>query len=144
MGRRALAGAVSVAALVPLALVALLGGGGGETTTTEPRSETTATATPASGGTEAVSQEEEAGISATLAAIDSGGPLPYEQDGDTFQNREGLLPQQPQGYYREYTVETPGSDDRGARRLVVGEAGETYFTRDHYQSFISIDPDEFR
>ncbi len=76
--------------------------------------------------------------------IDSGEPLPYEQDGATFQNREGLLPDEPEGYYREYTVETPGSDDRGARRLVIGEEGETYYTRDHYQSFISIDPEDFR
>ncbi len=58
-----------------------------------------------------------------LVAIDLGNPLPYEEDGQTFQNREGLLPDQPFGYYREYTVETPGSPDRGARRLVIGEQG---------------------
>ena len=76
-----------------------------------------------------------AGIATVLAAIDSEGPLPYAEDGQTFQNREGLLPAHPIGYYREYTVETPGSPDRGARRLVIGEEGETYYTADHYASF---------
>lgn len=93
---------------------------------------------PASG----LSAEEREGIRATLAAIDSG-ELPYDQDGQTFQNREGLLPDRPQGHYREYTVETPGSDDRGARRLVIGADGETYYTSDHYGSFTRIDPEDF-
>jgi ribonuclease T1 len=83
-------------------------------------------------------------IAATLAAIESGEPLPYEEDGGVFQNREGLLPEEPLGYYREYTVETPGSPDRGARRLVIGEGGETYYTDDHYASFTQIDPEAFR
>ena len=48
------------------------------------------------------------------------------------------MPEQPTGYYREYTVETPGSDDRGARRLVIGEEGEIFYTRDHYESFVRI------
>jgi ribonuclease T1 len=87
---------------------------------------------------------EAAAIEATLATIDSGEPLPYEEDGGVFQNREGLLPDQPLGYYREYTVETPGSPDRGARRLVIGEGGETYYTDDHYASFTEIEPAEFR
>ena len=52
-----------------------------------------------------------------------------------FQNREGILPAQPRGYYHEYTVETPGSPDRGARRLIIGGAGERYYTDDHYDSF---------
>ena len=82
------------------------------------------------------SQEETDGITATLAAIEAGGELPYDQDGTTFQNREGLLPDREQGYYREYTVVTPGSDDRGARRLVIGEDGDTWYTRDHYDSFV--------
>jgi ribonuclease T1 len=71
----------------------------------------------------------------TMALIESGGPFPYRQDGAVFENREGLLPDQPYGYYHEYTVETPGSDDRGARRLVAGEAGELFYTDDHYDSF---------
>lgn len=71
----------------------------------------------------------------TLALIDAGGPFPYRQDGQTFQNREGLLPAKPDGYYREYTVETPGSPDRGARRIITGRGGEVYYTDDHYASF---------
>ena len=88
----------------------------------------------------AASSEEDAAIAEVLAAIESGEPLPYAEDGQTFQNREGLLPSQPIGYYSEYTVETPGSPDRGARRLVIGEGGETYYTNDHYASFTLIDP----
>jgi ribonuclease T1 len=71
----------------------------------------------------------------TLQLIESGGPFPYERDGATFENREGLLPDEVRGYYREYTVETPGSDDRGARRIVMGKNGECYYTADHYDSF---------
>jgi ribonuclease T1 len=71
----------------------------------------------------------------TLGRIARGGPFPYDQDGATFQNREGLLPDRPGSYYHEYTVETPGSPDRGARRIVVGSDGERYYTDDHYDSF---------
>lgn len=71
----------------------------------------------------------------TLALIERGGPFPYRQDGQIFQNREGILPQKPRGYYHEYTVKTPGERDRGARRIVTGEAGELYYTDDHYASF---------
>jgi ribonuclease T1 len=77
----------------------------------------------------------------TLIRIQAGGPFRYEQDGGTFQNREGLLPDQPLGYYTEYTVETPGSDDRGARRFVVGgELEVLYWTDDHYDSFREVVP----
>lgn len=75
---------------------------------------------------------------ATVALIEAGGPFPYRQDGATFQNREGLLPKRESGYYREYTVVTPGSDDRGARRIVAGADGEMYWTADHYDSFAWI------
>ncbi|MEU8350778.1 MULTISPECIES: ribonuclease [unclassified Streptomyces] len=76
----------------------------------------------------------------TLDLIEAGGPFPYPQDGGVFQNREGLLPSQSSGYYHEYTVETPGSDDRGARRIVTGEANqEDYYTQDHYASFDLVD-----
>ena len=74
----------------------------------------------------------------TLALIRAGGPFPYPQDGRTFQNREKLLPQQARGYYREYTVKTPGARDRGARRIVSGKGGEFYYTADHYRSFKRI------
>lgn len=70
--------------------------------------------------------------------IDAGGPFAEDEDGGTFQNREGLLPDRPRGYYREYTVPTPGSADRGARRIIGGEGGELYWTGDHYRSFARI------
>lgn len=73
-----------------------------------------------------------------LVLIGDGGPFPYRQDGGVFQNREGLLPRQASGYYHEYTVETPGSSDRGARRIVTGSAGEVYYTDDHYASFSRV------
>jgi ribonuclease T1 len=75
----------------------------------------------------------------TLQLIDQGGPFPYPEDGEVFQNREGVLPQESQGYYHEYTVVTPGSPDRGARRIVTGEDGTDYYTSDHYATFDSID-----
>ncbi|GAB3276083.1 guanyl-specific ribonuclease [Parasphingorhabdus pacifica] len=71
----------------------------------------------------------------TVELIRQGGPYPYPQDGTTFQNREGILPDCADGYYKEYTVDTPGSDDRGARRFVVGDGGEYFYTDDHYESF---------
>lgn len=71
----------------------------------------------------------------TVELIQQGGPFPYPQDGDVFHNWEGRLPECEDGYYREYTVETPGSDDRGARRFVVGANGEYFYTDDHYESF---------
>ncbi|MGQ0545592.1 MAG: ribonuclease domain-containing protein [Betaproteobacteria bacterium] len=74
----------------------------------------------------------------TLERIEAGGPFPYQQDGRVFHNRERLLPQRPRGYYREYTVPTPGARDRGARRIVAGKSGEYYYTEDHYRSFRRI------
>lgn len=74
----------------------------------------------------------------TLARIRSGGPHPYARDGVVFGNREGLLPPQARGYYREFTVRTPGRQDRGARRIVAGRGGEFYYTDDHYRSFRRI------
>jgi ribonuclease T1 len=74
----------------------------------------------------------------TLALIKRGGPFPYRKDGATFQNRERLLPKRARGYYREYTVRTPGSSDRGGRRIVAGEDGELYYTDDHYRTFRRI------
>ncbi|WP_079431517.1 ribonuclease domain-containing protein [Streptomyces katrae] len=72
----------------------------------------------------------------TLELIDQGGPFPYSQDGIVFQNREHVLPTQTTGYYHEYTVITPGSPTRGARRIVTGEQyREDYYTADHYVTF---------
>ena len=74
----------------------------------------------------------------TIELIRRGGPFPYRQDGAVFQNRERLLPGKPGGYYHEYTVKTPGSPDRGARRIVTGGQGELYYTDDHYDSFEQV------
>ena len=94
----------------------------------------------------------------TLRLILAGGPFPFERDGITFGNREGLLPPAPRGHYREYTVITPGLQHRGARRIVVGcerepaakavqaplrmphcrGGGEFFYTADHYRSFRRI------
>lgn len=74
----------------------------------------------------------------TLALIARGGPYPYARDGAVFSNFERLLPRKPGGYYKEFTVRTPGETDRGARRIVAGESGEKYYTPDHYESFLLI------
>ncbi len=74
---------------------------------------------------------------ATIALIGQGGPFPHRQDGSTFGNREGRLPSKPRGWYREYTVDTPGLNHRGARRIVTGGNPPEvwYYTDDHYDSF---------
>jgi guanyl-specific ribonuclease Sa len=74
----------------------------------------------------------------TINLINKGGPFPYRQDGTIFRNREKRLPLAPVGYYREYTVPTPGSPNRGARRLVTGQGNEIYYTGDHYRSFVRV------
>jgi ribonuclease T1 len=74
----------------------------------------------------------------TLAVIRKGGPFPHAKDGAVFGNREGLLPKEKRGYYREYTVKAPGERTRGARRIVVGKRGELYYTDDHYNTFRRI------
>jgi guanyl-specific ribonuclease Sa len=78
----------------------------------------------------------------TLQRITHGGPFEHRQDGATFQNRERRLPPQPRGYYREYTVETPGSRDRGARRIIAGgdPPVEYFYSGDHYRSFRRFAP----
>jgi ribonuclease T1 len=72
---------------------------------------------------------------ATIALIRQGGPFPYAKDGAVFGNREQALPRQNRGYYREYTVKTPGERTRGARRIIWGKGGEFYYTDDHYNHF---------
>ena len=80
----------------------------------------------------------------TYALIRAGGPFPFEKDGVVFFNRERLLPTQPRGYWREYTVKTPGVRHRGARRIVCGGVPRTpdtcYYSNDHYASFKEIQP----
>jgi len=92
--------------------------------------------------TDATSQIDEADLPRqardTLKAIDRGGPFRYHQDGAVFRTDERVPPQQPRGYYHEYTVDTPGSPDRGPRRIVTGSNGEFYWTPDHYRSFVKI------
>lgn len=82
---------------------------------------------------------------ATYRLIHAGGPFPFQKDGVVFGNRERHLPPKARGYYREYTVTTPGASDRGARRIVCGGTPPTspqgcYYTADHYASFSRITP----
>jgi ribonuclease T1 len=74
----------------------------------------------------------------TLSLVRKGGPFPHQRDGVVFGNREKLLPPRERGWYREYTVKTPGARDRGARRIVAGRDGTLYYTDDHYRSFKRI------
>jgi guanyl-specific ribonuclease Sa len=76
----------------------------------------------------------------TLQLIRQGGPFPYPRnDGVVFHNLEHRLPSEPDGYYREYTVPTPGMSTRGARRLIAGENGEFWYTSNHYDTFERVD-----
>jgi guanyl-specific ribonuclease Sa len=104
-----------------------------------PPPSTTTRQVPATSGTVALSAlPREASI--TVARIRAGGPFPYpHNDGGVFHNNEHHLPAKPDGYYREYTVPTPDSPDRGARRLIVGRAGDYWYTGDHYDSFRRVD-----
>ncbi|MCF5227436.1 hypothetical protein GIW32_29015, partial [Pseudomonas syringae] len=77
-------------------------------------------------------------VNKTLDRIETGGPFPYKQDGTIFRNKEGKLPE---GDYREYTVDTPGANNRAKRRVVQdASSGRTYYTEDHYDNFIQVDP----
>jgi len=82
--------------------------------------------------------EDLTNVPAYRRGIDKGGPYPYAKDGSIFSNREGQLPKQKRGYYREYTVKTPGERTRGARRIISGGGGELYYTDDHYNHFRRI------
>lgn len=86
------------------------------------------------------SAQYDAELTHTLALIAKGGPYPHKQDGTVFQNREKQLPAKPRGYYREFTVRTPGLKNRGPRRVVTGgEPPEVYYyTQDHYQNFVML------
>ncbi|MGV7241086.1 ribonuclease, partial [Caballeronia sp. M23-90] len=80
----------------------------------------------------------------TLRLIKAGGPYPFSEDGVLFRNSASLLPQHPRGYYHAYTVRTPGSADRGQRRIVCGgsrrQIGDCFYTDDYYVSFKHIAP----
>lgn len=75
----------------------------------------------------------------TIALIRAGGPYPYPRnDNVTYHNNNRALPRKPDGFYREYTVTTPGSSDRGARRIIAGQDGSLYYTADHYTTFARV------
>ncbi len=94
---------------------------------------------PAQGGLSAIALAELPGEARdTLRAIKQGGPFAYPRDGVVFKNFERILPKRPRGYYREYTVKTPGTRNRGARRIISGEVSEYYYSADHYQTFKRI------
>jgi ribonuclease T1 len=122
--------------LAAAALIALVVIPSGDDKSPSSTGATTATAT--------VSSSEHSAIAGVLAAIESGKRMPYSQDGEVFENREGQLPAEPRGYYHAYTVPTPGSGDRGARRIITGAEGEFWYTSDHYDSFERIDPEDFK
>jgi ribonuclease T1 len=104
-----------------------------------------AAAQPACGDTSSYQVDPLSGLPAqatdTVDLIEQGGPYPYPEDGEVFQNREALLPDCAEGYYHEYTVDTPGSSDRGTRRIITGSDGEYFYTDDHYESFDLVDVD---
>jgi len=87
---------------------------------------------------EIVAAELPAEARETISLIRKGGPFRFRRDGAVFGNLEKRLPTKERGYYREYTVRTPGARDRGARRIVAGRDGELYYTEDHYNSFRRI------
>ena len=79
-------------------------------------------------------------VADTIHLIQKGGPYPYpNNDGVVFHNDEHILPKEPDGYYHEYTVPTPGAADRGTQRIVTGKNGAFYYTSDHYESFQLVD-----
>lgn len=124
-------------AVLALATVLVAGCGNGGTATVE--SATTTTHAQGVSGLPTVplsSLPPEA--QQTYELILDGGPYPYRQDDQVFGNREGNLPREDYGWYREYTVPTPGSPDRGARRFVVSEDDIFFYTDDHYDSFSEV------
>ena len=82
--------------------------------------------------------QERQAVTHMLALIEHGGPFAHRHDGAVFQNREHRLPSRPRGYYREFTVPTPGASNRGTRRIIVGSSGETFYTRNHYRTFVRL------
>ncbi|MFI9123690.1 ribonuclease domain-containing protein [Streptomyces bikiniensis] len=136
--------------LLALVLAVLLGGslagcspsGGGTGTAAPTRTTVAATPTGASGLPTVRAADLPPEARGTLGLIARGGPYPYAEDGTVFSNFEKVLPRRERGYYREYTVRTPGERDRGARRIVTGRSGETYYTDDHYETFREVVTDE--
>ncbi|MET3952906.1 ribonuclease domain-containing protein [Arthrobacter sp. UYEF36] len=135
-----------LALLVGLAVLVFVLAGVPETGTAPSGAGTTSASVPAaspapanpSGLPEVKASELPAEARQTLALIARAGPYPFTRDGATFGNFERILPRKSSGYYKEYTVRTPGESDRGARRIVAGQSGEKYYTPDHYNSFTFI------
>ncbi len=121
-----------------LAMVALLLVGCGGTKTASTAAGALAPAAPTTGLRTVQVSALPAEAVHTLELIAAGGPYPYSKDGITFQNREGVLPRQSGGFYQEFTVVTPSSSDRGARRIVTGQDGSRFYTDDHYTSFREV------
>ncbi|MER7534160.1 ribonuclease domain-containing protein [Streptomyces sp. NPDC097704] len=131
--------------LLALVLAVLLAGcssAGGTGTATQSRTPAAAAATGTSGLPTVRASRLPPEARETLALIARGGPFPYAKDGTVFSNFERVLPRRERGYYHEYTVKTPGGRDRGARRIVTGRGGETYYTDDHYETFREVVTDE--
>lgn len=144
---RLVLGAVAAVVLLGLGFAVLAGtdlGTDRDSTTTSTSASATPTAERAAGSRSGLPVVRAADLPPearrTLMLIARGGPFPYARDGVVFGNRERLLPRQTTSYYREYTVPTPGESDRGARRIVTGRAGETFYTADHYRSFREVLP----
>lgn len=112
---------------------------GGATTATAPREDPPEVDANYPGITKVPRGEEREAVRAMLRLIERGPPFRYPKDGTVFMNREGRLPKAPREYYREYTVPTPGSPDRGARRIIAGGRAR-YYTRDHYEHFVELTP----
>lgn len=130
---------LAVIAAVILVVGAIVAGGVG-TFATSDEAPTTVAAARVTGLPVVAAADLPAEARQTLRSIDRGGPFPYARDGSVFGNREGLLPARSRGYYREYTVPTPGARDRGARRIVTGDDDtEFFYTSDHYGSFRVIE-----
>jgi ribonuclease T1 len=133
-----------------LALAAALGVGYGARAWDDSRTSSSPTSGPAMGpmvvsatSPSPLGSPLPAGVAATVQLIQRGGPFPYpDNDGAVFHNFEHVLPAEPDGYYHEYTVPTPGSPDRGERRIVTGRAGEYWYTDDHYETFQRLDMDK--
>ncbi|HEY9294088.1 MAG TPA: ribonuclease domain-containing protein [Microlunatus sp.] len=135
-GRSGRRGRVGVLAVLLVLWLALLSGCGA---TTVDRPASGASVDPVSGLPYLDQDQLPAPARQTIKLIDAGGPYPYDQDGEVFGNREGILPKEPDGYYHEYTVPTPGEHDRGARRIVTGDQDTIfYYSDDHYDSFSRI------
>ncbi|AYG84082.1 Guanyl-specific ribonuclease St [Streptomyces hundungensis] len=131
---------IALAAVLACLAVLLVGCGGKDSARTAGPSASASVSTPAWAKGMATVPADRLPPEArhTLTLIDKGGPFPYSKDGVVFGNVEKLLPRQKRGYYHEYTVDTPNSRDRGARRLITGQGGEFYYTDDHYKTFKAV------